>query len=566
MSGLHLATEAGRDRAAMRLRAVMRAQELLCEGHSRLQAETIAAEEHGVSRGSVMRWMKRTGAAPVVDAASLLEAARRGRPRVAWDTPGAQEAWRIWRADYLRLEGPGSAACWRRVKTIARRRGWSVPCERLFRLRLYREVSPEEIVRAREGVLAALAMYPAQVRTVAGMLPLDCVSGDGKRHDVFARTADGRVLRPVGWYWQDVRTRKILAWCVGETENQDLVRIAFTRMTDAHGVPRVMVIDNTFAASANALTTRWKRRWKSDEEDCWGIFDLLGCRVVRTHLEREDDGKNYGWGQAKPVERAFGDLAEGIEKHPQCRGAYAGRNTTAKPANYGSGAVPWETFLGVVADAVREYNERPGRRMEAAAGRSIDEVWAEELASTPVRRLSSEQRSLLLLAPEPVTVKPDGTFVLSAGKAAGLPANRYQADELRALIHRLPGNRRVVARFDPDDLHAGVHVYDLNGQYLCFADCLDPVGFLDTEAAREHNRERRRYKRGLDQAQKARERMEDMVERHRIEPVAPGPGVKPKVVELVSPKQRRRAEAAQDARENTMDRLARGAGRMLDKG
>ena len=552
------ATDDARARALVRTRAVARAEALIAAGLSAHQADTQAASEAGVRRAAVMRWRRR-----VADT-GLVESKSTGRPTSAWATPGADEAFRIWCRDYLRREKPGAAACWRRTAELAGVRGLTIPCERMFRLRLRREVPPEEIVRLREGALAALALFPAQVRTVAGMAPLDAVSGDGKRHDVFVEMPDGRVVRPVCWYFQDVRTRRILAWHWAESESWDLVRMAFVRMVDEYGAPRAVVIDNTFAASARALAGTTSRRWRSDDEDVPGIFELLGVRVIHTHLEREDNGRNYGWGQAKPVERAFGDLAEAIERHPLCEGAYTGRSPDDKPANYGTRAVPLETFLGVVARGVAEYNARTGRRTEAAAGRSFDAAWTEEIEATPVRRLSAEQRALALLAVESTQVKPDGTFTLAAGKGTGLPRNRYQHDDLRMLAHKLPENRRVVARFDPEALHDGVHVFSLDGRWLCFAPCIAAVGFADTEAAREHGRVRGRYRRALDQAARARSAMEDLQETYGVAPVAAGPGAKPKVVELVHPGRQREVAAAEAERDERADRFARGALRMLN--
>ena len=565
---LACATGDVRSRAAIRLRAIARATALIAEGHSALQADTIAAEDAGVRRAAVMRWRKRAAQAQASSQA-LLDRAGTGRPPSAWDTPGAAEAWRVWCADYLRPEKPGSMACWRRVRDIARVRGWTIPCERTFRVRLRRDVPIEVVTLKREGVVALLKLFPDQIRTVAGMAPLDCVSGDGDRHAVFVETPDGRVIRPVGWYWQDVRTRKILGWCIGETENQDLVRLAFVKMVDDYGVARVVYIDNTRAASSKWWSAHTKRGWRSDAEPVPGVMEELGIKVIHSHVETELNGKARGWGQAKPVERFFNDIAEGIDRHPLCAGAWAGRNPAEKPANYGGGAVAvaWETFLGVVADGVAEYNARPERRMEVAHnGRSIDDVWAEEILSTPVRRLGREQRALLLLACESRQVRPDGTFTLAAGKGTGLPANQYFHESLRALAVHLPANRKVIARFDPSDLHAGVEVYDLKMRWLCHAECQLPVGFLDTAGAREHARAQRQLLKATKAAAKAHERIQDVIEEYGVKPRTPAPGPAPKIAEIVTPTAKAATAADEAAREHTLTRFARAGLKAVNSG
>ena len=562
------ASSDARSKAVIRARAISRATALIAEGHSALRADTIAAEDAGVQRAAVMRWRKRAARAVSGGAAEvLLGGAGAGRPSAAWDTPGAGEAWRIWCADYLRPEEPGSMACWRRVRDLARPRGWTIPCERMFRIRLRRDVPIEVVTLKRRGIVETLKLFPDQVRTVAGMLPLDCVSGDGDRHAVFVEMSDGRVIRPVGWYWQDVRTRKILGWCIGETENQDLVRLAFVQMIDDYGVPRIVYIDNTRAASAKWWSADRKRGWKSDEEKVPGVMEELGIAVIRSHVETELNGKARGWGQAKPVERFFNDIAEGIDRHPLCAHAWAGRNPARKPANYGVAAVAWKTFLAVVADGVAEYNARPERRMEVARnGRSIDEVWAEEIAWTPVRTLSREQRALLLLACESTQVHRDGTFTLAAGKGTGLPANRYFHERLRALAVRLPANRKVIARFDPQDLHAGVEVYDLEMRWLCHAQCQLQVGFLDREGARQHNRARRQLLKATKAAAKAQERIQDVLEEYGAEPRTPAPGPAPKIAEIVAPERKAAVAADEAAREHTLTRFARAGLKAVNDG
>ncbi|MDI5035918.1 hypothetical protein MJM43_29325, partial [Salmonella enterica subsp. enterica serovar Montevideo] len=38
------------------------------------------------------------------------------------------------------------------------------------------------------------------------------INGDGYLHNVFVRWFNGDVIRPKTWFWQDVKTRKILGW------------------------------------------------------------------------------------------------------------------------------------------------------------------------------------------------------------------------------------------------------------------------------------------------------------------------------------------------------------------
>lgn len=544
------ATSRGREKAALRSSAVAAAREREREGMSRTAAAGAVAAALGVTPATVRRWLARAaGDAALTPAALLVDRPKSGRPAAAWAQPGAEDAWRIWRSDYLRLEAPGAAACWRRVAAIGSVRGWRLPSAATFVRRLRAETRTAEVVRAREGRIAALGTHPAQTRTVAALRPLEIVSGDGYRHNLFVRLPSGRIGRPVSWVWQDVRTRRILALRSGETESADLVRLAFADVC-REGVPEAVVVDNTRAASARWLVGAATRRGRPEPETAAGLFDLLGVRIIHTSIDRTAGGKARGRGQAKPVERAFGDLGEEIDRHPRASGAFAGRNPQAKPENYGSRALDWAAFISICAEGVRAYNARPGRRMEAAAGRSIDSTWAEEIRTAQVRRLTRAQAALLLLAAEPARVQRDGTFQLAAGRAAGLPANRYHAPELAALA-----GRQVVARFDPSDLHGPVEVHDLAGRWLATAECLLPVGFGDADAAREHARAQRRHLRALDQADRERERIDDLLDRAGAPaPPAPAPA-EPKVVRPIRP-----AVEHPDAarRRQAWDRIKRG--------
>ena len=390
------------------------------------------ARDVGVAPSTVRRWVARAeGAvrAGLVITSGLVDRRRSGRPATAWSRPGAEAAWALWRGMYLRLEAPTAAGCWETVRRVGSTRGWPLPPVGAFLRRLRADVPAAEIIRAREGRLAALRTSPFQRRTVAGLAPLDLVSGDGYRHNLFVTPPDGGApFRPITWFWQDVRTRRLLAWRSGPTESADLVRLAFHDLVTRCGVPGAVVQDNTRAASA-----RWfggtSRRWRRDRDDTVpGILDLLGVRVIHTGVTHEANGKARGHGWAKPVERAFVDLGEEVDKHPFAAGAYTGRSTLAKPANYDAGhAIEWETFAAVLNDGIAQHNARPGRQTEAAAGRSLDETWETEMATTPVRRLTRAQEALLLLAVESTKVQRSGLFSPGRGPRFRSPAQRLLA-------------------------------------------------------------------------------------------------------------------------------------------
>ena len=518
------ATDAQRERARARLEACERSDELRRDGLARADADVVAAQQSGFAVRNIQRWRARIRElAPGARLVALLDAPRSGRPRKEWAGEAEQALWRLWCSDWLREEAPDAAAVYRRIEQVAEARGWAIPPLDAFRRRSARELSHAEVVRARKGAIAALDLHPHQTRTVAGLRPLDIVNGDGRRHDLQVELPSGKVGRPHVWMWQDVRTRRILAWRAGEAESADLVRTALHDLIVNHGVPGRVVVDQTRAASTKWLTGGMphRKRWRSTDEELPGILQLLEIRYSPTAVDADAAGRGQGRGRSKPVERAFGDLARQIDTHPLLAGAYTGRSTQDRPETHRTAVADWDTFTTVLEACVAEHNARTGRRTEAAAGRSFDAVWSDEIATAAVRRLAASQAAVLLLAAEPVKVAEGGTIRLKLGRGAVSPRNRYHDP---ALVDHT--GREVVARFDPDDLHGPVHVWDRDGRYLCEAPCLMKVDFTDASQAREHGRGRRAVKRAAERSLKAK-RDFDELQRTLRETPPPEPPIEP---------------------------------------
>ena len=507
------ATDHQRARAAKRLRAVERFDELVLAGLARRRAEFVASREANVSRSALAGWRKRArGQVGPGRLAALLDAPGRGRKRRQWKELGADELWTLWCTDYLRPEAPDATAVYRRLAALAEAEGWELPPLSAFRSRTAREVSRPELVRSRVGAIAAMDLAPHQTRTVSDLAPLQIINGDGKLHDVVVAFPSRRLGRPVTWYWQDVYSRRILAWASGETESSALIRRSLHDVITRYGVPDRVVLDNTRAASARDLTgrhgARKRNRTPRPEDELPGILHLLGIDYATTTVDTDAAGRGAGRGRAKPVERAFGDLVRVIDTHPLLAGACTGRSPLNRPETHRERSADWETFLDVVATCVREHNARPGRRTEAAAGRSFDETWTEGLAGTVVRRITAKQARIVLLSPARVRVARDGTVTLRAGSVPHRPANRYYHPDL---LER--AGQALVARFDPDRLHDPVQIFDEQGRWLVEAECLLPVGWRDIASAREYQRLRRQMERNARAALARRRDMDALLKR-----------------------------------------------------
>ena len=460
---------------ARRLKVIDKAEEYRRTGLSETAAVGAAAHETGVSPATVWNWRSQIAGIARSDWLAALAPAYRSASQSAECHP---HAWDVLASDYLRPERPSFSACYRRMKQAAKANGWSpVPGERSLRRRLKKEIPDSVVTLARSGADKAKTLYPAQRRSRAGLHAMQAVNSDGHKLDVFVQLPDSdKPVRLLLLALQDLYSGKIVAWRLAQSENKVAVRLAIGDMVEAYGIPDIVVLDN-----GRAFASKWitggipnRFRFKVRDEDPQGLLKTLGCEVHWT--------KPYS-GQSKPIERAFRDLAEEIAKHPVCAGAYVGNSPDAKPENYGSRAIPLETFRAHVDHMIAEHNARPGRNTETANGRSFDETFQESYSEAIIRFPTAAQKSLWLLAAERVTAQRGSGEIRLFG-------NRYWAPEMNA-----HAGRKVTVRFDPDRLQQPISVYTADDKLICSAECVADTGFFDAEAAQKHGRDRAAWQR-----------------------------------------------------------------------
>lgn len=463
-----------------------------------------------------------------------------------------EEAWEAFKADYFRPECPQFGSCYERLKRAAQENGWSIPSASSIKRKIAREVPKLVQVQLREGDHAVMQYYPSMRRTVAEIEALEWINGDGYQHNVFVRWHNGEIVRPKTWIWQDIRTRKILAYRVDLSENSDTIRLSLMDLIWKYGIPKKCTIDNTRAAANKWMTGGVKNRYrfKVKEDDVTGIIPMLGIELLWTSVQF---GKGHG--QAKPIERAFshGGLGELVDKHPSLAGFYAGENVYSKPDNYNGGkdGVDYDTFILAIEDGIRTFNEREGRQTEICQGiYSFSQVFERDYAKAQIRKASAEQMRFLMLMSEAVTLRKDGTFELEAGGKVNNRKNRYLASELIATAHR-----KVVVKFDPQDLHNKVWVYGLDGVFLAEAKCTDAVAFGDKTKGREHDKARKQMVKAVKAQAKATLTM-NAQEAARYQPqFEEEEPLEPKIIELFRQEGNavRKHEAVLDDDEDTND-------------
>ena len=465
-------SETSKKKAKERLAILRKIDAVVANGHTRDVAIALVTGmgDKKVSPRSIWRWFSAVAGLDRHDWLPALVPTHAGGGKAADLEP---DAWELFKADYLRLEAPTISACYRRLERSAEKHGWKLPAEKSIARKIERTIHRTVLVLAREGVSALKQTMPAMKRDRSHFHALEAINGDGHKWDVFVKFPDGTIGRPMMVAFQDLYSNKTLSWRIDRSENKDAIRLALGDIVEQFGIPGMIYFDNTRAFANKALTAgaKWRFRFKIKDEDPVGLCEAMGIDVHFT--------LPYS-GQSKPIERMFRDFAQDIAKHPEFAGAYVGNNPMAKPENYGKTAVPFDKFVQIVGQEIQAWNAQTGRRTDVARGRSFDEVFAESYTAkgTLIRRASEGMMRQWRLAAEG----------LSADRKSGqvkIMGNSFWDGWLSQYA-----GEKLIVRFDPQNIHAGVWIYDTAGRYLGFAPVLEASSFNDVAAAREHARQR----------------------------------------------------------------------------
>lgn len=382
------------------------------------------------------------------------------------------EFWAMLVSAYLRLAKPTFTQSWRASVAWAKQKGLPYLAEQTARRKLERDVPRTVQILKREGPDGLARAFPPQIRDRSGMHALEMVVADCHKIDVFVEWPDGTINRPQIVAFQDVYSAKIVSWRVDHDPNKVAVMAAFGDLVEDYGIPKMCLFDNgrEFANKWMTGGSPTRFRFKIRDDEPLGVLPLLGIKVLWARP---------GHGQAKPIERTFRDLASDVAKDPRFDGAYVGHKTDAKPADYGSRAIPSDEFLRVLEQGIEEHNARPNRTGQTAIGRtgierSFNAVFTESYKRAPIRKATDEQRRLWLMGQEERKLHKENARL-------SLQGNFYYANWM--VEH---AGKTVVARFNPEDLHEGLWLYTKAGEYLGFTPCQERVGFVDMVEAKAH--------------------------------------------------------------------------------
>jgi transposase InsO family protein len=483
-SAFEALSDAAKTKARMRAEAITEARMIESGGAKLSFAVQVVAQRRGIGARSLWQWIGKVKGLPTDQWMPALAGRHKAAARTGMTTEISPEAWAALKADYLRLEAPPLTDCERRVRRIAARKGWVLPSYKALLRMIDERIPKTTLALMRGGSEGLMKLFPPILRDRSDLTACSAVDGDFHKFDVFVQWVEGQApIRPQISVFHDIYSGKILAWRMATAPNAATVLLTLSDLFRDYGIPSDVVLDNGREYASKWITggadTRF--RFKVNEGDPIGALPLFGVKVHFTTPYH---------GQSKPIERGFRDLCQSVAKDPRFAGAYVGHKVDAKPENYGSRAVARDEFVRVVAEGIVEFNSRVGRRSVTCKGRSFDETFVESYAVNPVRKATEEQMKFFLPAERRRAARNTGQI--------SYMDNLYWSPWL--VDH---AGEEVVIRFDPDDLHSGVHVFKLTGEHLGHAECSEAVGFFDMEGGRKALRDKAAWRKAMKAAAQA---------------------------------------------------------------
>lgn len=475
-----------KDKARSRLR-VLQEVEALAPAMTKFVAVAQMAKRQGISDRTIWGWFALVEGVEPADRLPHLAPRNRAAPPKATKVTADPKFFAWLKADYLRVDGASFSKAWREAVDLCKANGLQyLAVEKTAKRWLDDNVPHVQQVFLREGVAGLMRCYPPQIRDRSGMTAMEGINADCHKIDVFVRWPGfDKPIRPQIVAFQDIYSGKILSWRVDVDPNKVAVMQAFQDVLRNYGIPRHCLFDNGMEFANKWLSggapSRFRFRIRPEGEPL-GVLAMLGVTV---HFATPAHG------QAKPVERAFGDFARDIARDARFAGAYVGHKPDAKPENYGSRAIDLDDFLRVLGEGVIKHNAREGRRSHTAQGRSLDQTFAESYERSPIRPAADEQLRLCLMAQQVRRLNA------SNGQMT-LWKNGYWSEWMSEIA-----GQDVVARFNPENLHEGAHIYSLAGEFLGFAECRQKSPFFDLASAQADAKRRSKYLR--DQRRQATE-------------------------------------------------------------
>jgi transposase InsO family protein len=435
-------------RARRRFTILVRFENLLRQGMGKCKAYGQIRREYDVPRSTFNLWQESVDGLDQSDwlPALVPDYVRRSN---ALRAPWPSESWTFFLRDAT-TPGRDLATAYKRTEREAGAQGWGdLPSLTTARLD-YRKVDAAVIALLKQGETALKALSPTVQRDYGAYALHETWSMDGRRIDLMVRDTkgefgpNGSVFRLWIYAIEEVRSRYLVGYAIGSALNSDLVRDALTTALRKTGLirPSIVQCDNGMESAAKEITggAPYRLRGKVKEDEIIGLLPFLNITVSFA---------TPAHGQAKPVERLFGTLANMSETRPEFKGAYCANTTEKRPEEWDAKkAVSIELVRELLEEEVFHYHRTP-HRGDSMDGKSPLQTYT-ELMNAPgfvPKRISEKQFRRCVLSAINITIQKNGSFIILGA--------RYYSDQTA----RLAKGRGYYAIFNRYDLAEPVTVY-----------------------------------------------------------------------------------------------------------
>ena len=358
---------------------------------------------------------------------------------------------------YLNENKPSIKQCMRETALYFEGQNIEMPCYTTFKRSA--EKIPKAIklyFREREKVFIDKCA-PYIKRMYEDLESNDIWVADNHTFDIMVEK-EGKPVRVYLTAFMDVRSRKMMGWCVTDAPSSDATIYALKKGCEKFGVPRSIYTDNGREFLFHDLGGNgFRKKGKNGEElKLPSILDDLGIEF-RTALPRNARGKG--------IERAFCTVKEQFSKlfESYTGGTILERPDRLKKVVKSRKGLPNIEELIQYVDIYIEgwYNKQP-HEGTGMRGKCPDEIFAENLITQ--RILPKEKEELMFMR-----YAKSNTGMLKVGKN-GVTLTFY-GKQLQYWNEELwlgYFGQNVYVRYNPEDL-SSVRIYDNQKRFLCIA-------------------------------------------------------------------------------------------------
>ena len=358
---------------------------------------------------------------------------------------------------YLNENKPSIKQCMRETELYFEGQEIELPCYSTFKRSV--EKIPKAIkmyFREREKVFIDKCA-PYIKRMYEDLESNDIWVADNHTFDIMVEK-EGKPVRVYLTAFMDVRSRKMMGWCVTDAPSSDATIYALKKGCEKFGVPRSIYTDNGREFLFHDLGGNGFRKKKKNGEELKlpSILDDLGIEF-RTALPRNARGKG--------IERAFYTVKEHFSKLFE---SYTGGTILERPDRLKKmvktmkGLPSIEEFIQYVDIYIEGWYNKQPHEGTGMKGKCPDEVFAENMITKRV--LPKEKSDLMFMR-----YAKSNTGMLKVGKN-GITLTFYgkQLQYWNEELWKEYFGQNIYVRYNPEDL-SNIRIYDEQKRFLCIA-------------------------------------------------------------------------------------------------